>query len=119
VVGTHVTRLGEEDHQARVIALESIGGQRVIAVLGRSLTAAIASFASLRATPAALVLAGLAVSFAGSVIIAANITRPLSELATAAGRIEHGDYGAEVGVQRADVGTCYRGSRATTRKDFI
>ena len=102
MVGTHVTRLGEEDHQARVIALESIGGQRVIAVLGRSLTAAIASFASLRATLAALVLAGLVVSFAGSVLIAANITRPLSELATAAGRIEHGDYGAEVGVQRAD-----------------
>jgi HAMP domain-containing protein len=75
-------------------------------LLGRSLTAAIASFASLRATLAALVLAGLVVSFAGSVLIAANITRPLSELATAAGRIEHGDYGAEVGVQRADVGTC-------------
>jgi len=68
VVGTHVTRLGEEDHQARVIALDSIGGQRVIAVLGRSLTAAIASLASLRATLAALVLAGLVVSFAGSVL---------------------------------------------------
>jgi diguanylate cyclase (GGDEF)-like protein len=102
VVGTHVTRLGEEDHQARVIALESIGGQPVFAVLGRSLTAAIASFASLRAILAALVLAGLVVSFAGSVLIAGNITRPLSELATAAGRIEQGDYGAEVGVQRAD-----------------
>ena len=35
----HITRLGEEDHQARVIALESIGGQPVFAVLGRSLTA--------------------------------------------------------------------------------
>ena len=32
--------------------------------------------------------------------------RQSPELATAAGRIEHGDYGAEVGVQRADVGTC-------------
>jgi len=99
---TQTVRLDQDDQQTRAIPLEAVGDIQVVAVLGRSLSEALASFHGLRTTLVGLVLASLIVSIAGSVLIASNITRPLSQLAEAAGRIEHGDYVTGVPIQRAD-----------------
>ena len=44
----------------------------------------------------------LVLSIVGSVAVARNITRPLETLASAAARIEQGDYGAPVDLKRSD-----------------
>lgn len=100
--GRQTLHLDQDGQQTRAIPLEAVGDVQVVAVLGRSLSEALASFHGLRTTLVGLVLASLIVSIAGSVLIASNITRPLSQLAEAAGRIEHGDYLTGVPIQRAD-----------------
>jgi len=99
---TDIVRAGGDDLQARMITLDRVGGGRVVAILDRSLANALASFEKLRATLITLAAASLLVSIGGSIAIAANITRPLSELAEAASRIEHGDYSEGGEVPRAD-----------------
>ena len=99
---TDVVRTGGDDFQARMITLESVGRAKIVAVLDRSLASAIASFDKLRATLVALAIASLLVSIGGSIAIAANIARPLSELAETAMRIEQGDYSTGIEVSRTD-----------------
>jgi diguanylate cyclase (GGDEF)-like protein len=91
------------DHQALVIPLNADKQDgRIVAVLHRSLEDALAAFERLRNT--LIVLAGLSLvlSIIGSVAVARNITRPLETLASAAARIEKGDYDAPVDVRRSD-----------------
>jgi diguanylate cyclase (GGDEF)-like protein len=97
-----VMNISEVDHQALVIPLDDNANARIVAVLHRSLDGALAAFERLRFT--LMVLAGfsLVLSIVGSVAVARNITRPLETLASAAARIEHGDYVEPVNVQRAD-----------------
>ncbi len=89
------------DHQAMVIPL---GAQdsRIVAVLHRSLADAFAAFERLRYTLIVLAVLSLVLSIAGSIAVARNITRPLETLASAASRIEFGDYSAPVNLARAD-----------------
>ena len=89
------------DHQALIIPL---GGKntRIVAVLHRSLSGALATFERLRNILFVLAALSLVLSIIGSVAVARNITRPLEALAGAAARIEQGDYGAPVEVRRAD-----------------
>ena len=97
-----VMNIASVDHQALVIPLDDNDNARIVAVLHRSLDGALAAFERLRFT--LIVLAGfsLVLSIVGSVAVARNITRPLETLASAAARIEHGDYVEPVNVQRAD-----------------
>ena len=90
------------DHQALVIPLNDNDGARIVAVLHRSLADALAAFERLRNTLIVLAALSLALSIVGSVAVARNITRPLEALASAASRIEQGDYTAPVTVQRVD-----------------
>ena len=90
------------DHQALVIPLDADANAGIVAVLHRSLGGALAAFERLRYTLFVLALLSLALSIVGSVAVARNITRPLETLASAASRIELGDYSAPVNVQRAD-----------------
>jgi diguanylate cyclase (GGDEF)-like protein len=90
------------DHQARVIALDGNDDGRIVAVLHRSLGDALAAFERLRFTLIVLALLSVALSIVGSVAVARNITRPLETLASAASRIEQGDYSAPVDLRRAD-----------------
>ncbi|MBC8027392.1 MAG: EAL domain-containing protein [Steroidobacteraceae bacterium] len=101
-ISRRVLNLAGEDHQALVIPLGDNGSARIVAVLHRSLEHALAAFERLRNTLILLALASLAISIAGSVMIARNITRPLESLATAAARIEHGDYVEPVSLRRTD-----------------
>ncbi len=93
---------GESEQQLRVIELKQHADTKVVAVLQRSVAAAIAAFDRLRDTLVALAAFSLLLSIAGSIAIALGITRPLGELVRAATRIQKGDYTAQVIVERRD-----------------
>ena len=97
-----VMKIAGVDHQALVIPLGDEPEERVVAVLHRSLADALAAFGRLRNTLIVLALASLLLSLAGSIAVARNITRPLETLASAAQRIEQGNYDAPVDVRRSD-----------------
>ncbi len=102
VVSRLVMNIGGADHQALVIPLDANADARIVAVLHRSLGGALAAFGGLRNTLIVLALLSLALSIFGSIAVARNITRPLETLASAAQRIEQGDYVEPVGVERSD-----------------
>jgi diguanylate cyclase (GGDEF)-like protein len=97
-----VMNIGGVDHQALVIPLDDNDNARIVAVLHRSLGDALAAFERLRNTLFVLAGFSLAMSIVGSIAVARSITRPLETLATAAARIEQGDYSAPVDLRRAD-----------------
>jgi diguanylate cyclase (GGDEF)-like protein len=101
-----VMSIGGVDHQALVIPLDGNDAQkhngRIVAVLHRSLEGALATFERLRNTLIVLAALSLVLSIIGSVAVARNITRPLEALASAAARIEQGDYTASVNLKRCD-----------------
>jgi diguanylate cyclase (GGDEF)-like protein len=97
-----VIGIGGVEHQARVIPIGDDTDSRIVAVLHRSLADALAVFDRLRTTLFVLTGLSLLFSIVGSIAIALNITRPLSELAKSAEQIEQGDYSHAVTVQRAD-----------------
>ncbi len=89
-------------HQIRVVALGDGHGLQVVAVLHRSLAEALSVFDRLRNTLSILAFTSLGLSILGSIVIALNITRPLSKIAGAAARIEQGDYSSPVEIERSD-----------------
>jgi len=93
---------GDEQQQLRLLALQVEGSTEVVAVLQRSVAEAIAAFDQLRDTLVVLAVFSLFLSIAGSFAIALGITRPLGDLVQAATRIQKGDYGAAVPVDRRD-----------------
>ncbi|MES1262831.1 MAG: diguanylate cyclase, partial [Peristeroidobacter soli] len=98
-----VVNISSVDHQALVIPLnDDQQDGRIVAVLHRSLGEALAAFDRLRNTLFVLAALSLLLSVVGSVAVARNITRPLETLASAAARIEQGDYAAPVDVRRSD-----------------
>jgi diguanylate cyclase (GGDEF)-like protein len=97
-----VMSIGGVDHQALVIPLDDNDNARIVAVLHRSLEDALATFERLRNTLIVLAALSLVLSIIGSVAVARNITRPLETLASAAARIEQGDYTAPVNLKRCD-----------------
>jgi len=94
--------LSGDVHQIRLLPLSDGHNLQIVAVLHRSLAEALATFGRLRKTLSMLAFASLALSILGSIVIALNITRPLSKIAGAAARIEQGDYSRSVEVERAD-----------------
>jgi diguanylate cyclase (GGDEF)-like protein len=97
-----VMNISDADHQALVFPLANNDDARIVAVLHRSLSDALAAFVRLRNTLIVLAALSLVLSIVGSVAVARNITRPLEALASAAARIEQGDYSAPVNLKRAD-----------------
>jgi diguanylate cyclase (GGDEF)-like protein len=97
-----VIDLSGVDHQALMIPLDDNHDGRIVAVLHRSLGGALAAFERLRNTLIVLALLSIVMSIVGSVAVARSITRPLETLASAAARIEQGDYVEPVAVARSD-----------------
>ncbi|HTU64868.1 MAG TPA: EAL domain-containing protein [Steroidobacteraceae bacterium] len=97
-----VINLSGVDHQALMIPLDDNSNARIVAVLHRSLDSALAAFERLRNTLFVLAVLSIALSIVGSVAVARNITRPLETLASAASRIEQGDYVEPVRIERSD-----------------
>jgi diguanylate cyclase (GGDEF)-like protein len=97
-----VIDLAGVDHQALMIPLDDNRDARIIAILHRSLGGALAAFERLRNTLIVLAVLSIVMSIVGSVAVARSITRPLETLASAASRIEQGDYVEPVAVARSD-----------------
>jgi diguanylate cyclase (GGDEF)-like protein len=97
-----VLTLSGVDHQALVIPLDENREARIVAVLHRSLDSALAAFERLRNTLMVLAVISIVLSIVASIAVARNITRPLEALASAASRIEKGEYGEPVRVERSD-----------------
>lgn len=98
----HELTLNRTVHGVRMFVLGQHDGTLVVAVLQRSLAEAFAAFSNLQTTLLMLGIAGLLVSIFFSAAIAMGITKPISELVSAARRIAKGDYATEVEVNRVD-----------------
>ncbi len=93
--------LDDETYQLRLTALD---GERreEIAVLQRSLSAALAPHRQLRATLLGLGAASVLLGVLISVVIAGNITRPLTQLSRLTQRMQGGDYSGDLPRERKD-----------------
>lgn len=94
-------RLAGSEYVSAVVPVSSVG-RDVVAVLQRSLDAALRPFLRLRTLLFLIFAAGLALSVFGGVLLASRITRPVEQLAHGAGRIEAGNYVDTVGVDQDD-----------------
>jgi adenylate cyclase len=94
--------LGGEAMVSLVTPLGDAAAMPVLAVLQRSLSAALRPFLRLRAVLASLFGAGLAVCLALGTLIARSVSRPVREVAAAARRVEQGDYGLRLAVRGRD-----------------
>jgi diguanylate cyclase (GGDEF)-like protein len=99
-LGTRELQMPDGQQQMRLVPLGD--DAHVAAVLQRPIASAMASFRTLRATLAVLGFLSLAVSIAGSVMIALSITRPIELLLAAVKRIRRGDYSQRVEIPRDD-----------------
>ena len=99
---TRLLQLTEGESQVRFVSLGAGAGQHIVAVLQRPIADAMARFRTLRTTLIALGILSLALSVAGSVIIALGITRPIEFLLASVRRIRNGNYSASVKMQRDD-----------------
>jgi diguanylate cyclase (GGDEF)-like protein len=97
---TRALQLPEGQQQMRLVPLGDEA--HIAAVLQRPIASAMASFRTLRATLVVLGFLSLAISIAGSVLIALSITRPLELLLAAVTRIRRGDYSEAIAVPRED-----------------
>lgn len=77
-------------------------GTPVVAVLGYSLDDALSPFRSVAIAWATLLALGLGVGLLGAWFTARSVSRPVEALATAARRIEAGDYRAPASMRRHD-----------------
>ena len=90
------------EFQSRVVTVGASGNEQIVAVLQRSMSAALARFGYLRALLIGLAALSLVASIAGSILIARGITRPLNRLAESATRIRQGDYSDRIDVDGTD-----------------
>jgi len=91
--------LQDGNYESRLISLADGNGAGVVAILHRSLEAAMRPFAILGQVFVAIALAGLALFGAGAVMVSRAIAQPVHALAVVAKRIEDGDYAATAQVK--------------------
>ncbi len=99
---TRLLQMSQGEQQVRFVSLGEGASEHIVAVLQRPIADAMARFQALRTTLIALGILSLALSIAGSVMIALGITRPIESLLAAVKRIRQGDYTAAVAMQRDD-----------------
>jgi diguanylate cyclase (GGDEF)-like protein len=99
---TRLLQTLQGEQQVRFVSLGESASEHIVAVLQRPIADAMARFQALRTTLIALGILSLALSIAGSVIIALGITRPIEFLLAAVKRIRNGNYSASVKMQRDD-----------------
>jgi diguanylate cyclase (GGDEF)-like protein len=99
---TRLLQLSQGEQQVRFVTLGDTDGEHIVAVLQRPIADAMARFLTLRTTLVVLGILSLALSIAGSVMIALGITRPIELLLAAVRRIRQGDYSVPVEMRRDD-----------------
>lgn len=97
---TRSLQLSDGQQQMRLVPLGDDG--HVAAVLQRPIASAMANFRTLRTTLVVLGFLSLAVSIAGSAMIALSVTRPIERLLAAVKRIRQGDYSERIAIPRED-----------------
>jgi len=99
-------RLQQEDFLSLLFDFQSGGTGTGIAILQRSLDAALAPYLRLRTLMLLLFGVGLLLSIGGAVLIARGLSRPVELLVQSTRRIESGDYSTGVSIRRKDeIGT--------------
>ena len=98
----HSIGSGDDEQQLRVITFDRHGDRALVAVLQRSVATAVAAFGQLQQTLVVLGVISMLLSIAGAVVIALNITQPITQLTKAAARMQDGDYSKPVHVSRSD-----------------
>lgn len=99
---TRLLQMTQGESQVRFVSLGATAGEHIVAVLQRPIADAMARFRTLRTTLIVLGILSLALSIAGSVVIALGITRPIEFLLASVRRIRNGNYSASVKMQRDD-----------------
>ena len=95
-------RMGRDDFLSLAMRVGGAENWTIVAVLQRSLDAALAPFRRLQLALLAITAAGLLVSVAAGVLIGRRVTRPVGTLVESARRIERGDYAQAVPVTQPD-----------------
>jgi diguanylate cyclase (GGDEF)-like protein len=90
------------EQQVRLLPLGESAGGHIVAILQRPIADAMARYHTLQTTLIALGFVSLALSIAGSIMIALGVTRPIDLLLAAVKRIRQGDYLQPVVMRRDD-----------------
>ena len=94
--------IADSDYSARVMTLAQSDNQRVVVVLQRSISEAIAPYRRLQFTLLVLTALGIVVAVFGSIFMARRITGPLRQLGETARRLGAGDYLGQIQIRRDD-----------------
>ena len=94
--------VGDGEYGARIVNLVQDADRRVVVVLQRSVSEAIAPYRQLQLTLLTITVLGIVVAAGGSVLTAKRITGPLRQLAEIAKRLGKGDYQGSIQLQRED-----------------
>ncbi len=113
-----------EDYEVLATPIDEGGPQPLYAVLQRGVADSLATSTALQAVLLFLAGISLAITLAGSIRIARRITRPVSELASAAREIARGNYDVRVGEQGqdeiGDLAVAFNGmARGLTERDSM
>ncbi|HET6725716.1 MAG TPA: EAL domain-containing protein [Gammaproteobacteria bacterium] len=100
--GVHIIRLNDEDWLTLSVPL--LDGGRMRALLQTSSNAALAPYRQVRVRLIALSAGTLALFILGTILLARGVTRPVSELVSAAKRLGQGDYSEPVPVSSDELG---------------
>lgn len=95
-------RLGDTDYVSLMLPLDKTQERQVVALLQRSLDEALNPVMRLLLLLAALLVTGLAVSYAIGILIARSVTRPVRLLVESAHKIEQGEYSHHADVRQQD-----------------
>lgn len=91
-----------EDYSASLLVLSREADQKIVVILQRSISEAVAPYRRLQLTLLALTLVGIAVAVAGSAFMARRITGPLRQLTGTARRMGAGDYNQSLQIKGDD-----------------
>jgi diguanylate cyclase (GGDEF)-like protein len=94
--------IADREYRGRALLLAQDSGQKVIVVLQRSISEAVAPYRRLQINLLVLTALGIAVAVGGSIFIAKRITDPLRQLGETARRLGAGDYEGEIEIRRDD-----------------
>ena len=94
--------MGNSDFGVRIVPLAQDANHRVIVVLQRSISEAVAPYRQLQIKLLLLTAIGIAIAVVSSVFVAKRITNPLRQLGETAKRLGAGDYRGQIEMRRDD-----------------